>query len=213
MNENIYLHTINNGRKDYYDSRHQLEVLKSILKDGAVLSRRLQGYTSDMLTNFSGLDYISLSDYEKREVCNKQKEYYNSFYAYVRRGLSLSFPQDKVKVIEPELIRICSRSISDFETMRYLGLSEDKRFTDLPDEVQVKDKLSLENFNGLIFPTDNFMHSKVLTKKSKMIKLLKEELKVIREILNEYNYNVNIYDVDTLKELNEESLENIALKR
>ena len=41
MNEKIYLHTINNGRKDYYDSRHQLEVLKSILKDGAVVDYKV----------------------------------------------------------------------------------------------------------------------------------------------------------------------------
>ncbi len=213
MNEKIYLHTINNGRKDYYDSKKQLSTLESILRSKSVLSRRLQGYDENSYTNFSGLDYISLSDYEKRFVSNKQKEYYNSFYAYVRRGLSLSFPNNTIDVIKPEIIAICSRSISDYEKMRYLGLSDTKRYTDLPDEVQVKDKIELDNLNGIIFPVDNFMHSKILTKKSKMIKLLKEELIIIKDLLDKYNYNVNIYDVDTLEELNEKNIDNIVLKK
>ena len=213
MNENIYLHTINNGRKDYYDKNRQRYILECILNTGAVLSRRQQGNMEDLTTNFSGLDYISLSNYEKRFICNKQRKYYNSFYAYVRRGLSLSFPQDKIDVIEPEIIYICSDNSKGYETMRYLGLSETKRYTDLPDEVQVKDKLALDNFNGITFPTDNFMHSKIFTKKSTMIKLLKEEIEYINSLTKMYGYDVNIYDIDTLIELNEEGIEELVLKR
>lgn len=213
MNEKIYLHTINNGMSDFYKSRKQLDTLDSILKSGKVLSRRLQGYPENSYTNFSGMDYISLTDYEKRFVCNKEKEFYNSFYAYVRRGLSLAFPQESIKVIEPTILPILSKNIRDFEYMRLYGLDKTERFTDLPDEVQVKDKLTLKDLNGVLFPCDNYMHSKLFTRKEKMIKLLLEEVKIVKEILEKYNKEVNIYDVDSLLEVNEDNIENIVLKK
>lgn len=213
MNEKIYLHTINNGYKDYYDAKKQRSVLEAILKSDAILSRRNQGLTDESNTNFSGLDYISLSDYEKRFVCNKEKEFYNSFYAYVRRGLSLAFPQESIKVIEPTILPILSKNIRDFEYMRLYGLDKTERFTDLPDEVQVKDKLTLKDLNGVLFPCDNYMHSKLFTRKEKMIKLLLEEVKIVKEILEKYNKEVNIYDVDSLLEVNEDNIENIVLKK
>ena len=213
MNEKIYLHTINNGYKDYYDAKKQRSVLEEILKSDAILSRRNQGLTDESNTNFSGLDYISLSDYEKRFVCNKEKEFYNSFYAYVRRGLSLAFPQESIKVIEPTILPILSKNIRDFEYMRLYGLDKTERFTDLPDEVQVKDKLTLKDLNGVLFPCDNYMHSKLFTRKEKMIKLLLEEVKIVKEILEKYNKEVNIYDVDSLLEVNEDNIENIVLKK
>ena len=213
MNEKIYLHTINNGYKDYYDSKKQRSVLEAILKSDAILSRRNQGLTDESNTNFSGLDYISLSDYEKRFVCNKEKDFYNSFYAYVRRGLSLAFPQESIKVIEPTILPILSKNIRDFEYMRLYGLDKTERFTDLPDEVQVKDKLTLKDLNGVLFPCDNYMHSKLFTRKEKMIKLLLEEVKIVKEILEKYNKEVNIYDVDSLLEVNENNIENIVLRK
>ena len=213
MNEKIYLHTINNGYKDYYDSKKQRSVLEAILKSDAILSRRNQGLTDESNINFSGLDYISLSDYEKRFVCNKEKEFYNTFYAYARRGLSLAFPQESIKAIEPTILPILSNNIRDFEYMRLYGLDKTERFTDLPDEVQVKDKLTLKDLNGVLFPCDNYMHSKLFTRKEKMIKLLLEEVKIVKEILEKYNKEVNIYDVDSLLEVNENNIENIVLRK
>ena len=72
MNEHIYLHTINNGYNNYYVSKKQKEVLESILKSKKILSKRMQGFNEKNTTiNFAGLDYISLSDYEKRFISNK----------------------------------------------------------------------------------------------------------------------------------------------
>lgn len=206
MNEKIYLHTINNLYSDYYNPKRQKATLESILKSREVLSRRLQGNFSDF-TNFAGLDYISLSDYEKRFVSNKEESHYNSYYSYVLKGLSLAFPHDSIKVIEPTIIGVCSRNRRDFEIMRNLGLIEDERFTDLPDEVQVKDRLSLENMNGLLFPVDNYLVHKVFTKKSKMIELMKQELSDIKHMLEDYGYNIDIYDASTLQLLDEEGIE------
>ena len=214
MNDKIYLHTISNGTSDYYKPKRQKFILESILKDGYVLSRRKQGYKDgEILTNFAGMDYISLSDYEKRFISNKEKSHYNSFYAYVRNGLSLSFPQESIKVIEPTIIGVCTNNRDDYYYMRELGLSKTERFTDLPDEVQVKDKLSLETLNGITFPTQEYMYSRLFTGRKKMIALMKEELECIKELLDKYNYNVDIYDVDTLEKITDDNIESLALRK
>ena len=66
MNEKIFLHTINNDMSDFYRPKKQKETLEKILSSGKILSRRKLGYPEESFTNFSGMDYISLSDYEKR---------------------------------------------------------------------------------------------------------------------------------------------------
>lgn len=206
MNEKIYLHTINNGMSDFYKSRKQLDTLDSILKSGKVLSRRLQGYPENSYTNFSGMDYISLTDYEKRFICNKERERYNSFYAYVRNGLSITFPHESLDVIEPTIIGICSKDARGYRKMYALGLCEEERYTDLPDEVQVKDSIDVSKMNGILFPTKEFMYSKPFVRKAKMIDLMKKELEAIKVILDTYGYDASIYDVDTLEELNDGNL-------
>ena len=201
----------NNSYSDYYKSQRQKLILEYILRCGEVRSRRLQG-NLDTNTNFCGLDYISLIDYEKRFVSNKEREHYNSYYSYARNGLSITFPQDKIKVIEPTIIGICSDNRRGYETMKYLGMCEDERFTDLPDEVQVKDRISLEHMNGILFPTENFLVSRLFIKRKKMIELLKKELDIIKELTIKYGYNVDIYDVETLMPLNEEEIYKLSLK-
>ncbi len=214
MNDKIYLHTINNGYSDFYKPKRQKYVLESILKSGKVLSRRKQGYKDgEINTNFAGMDYISLSDYEKRFVCNKEKNYYNSYYAYVRRGLSLSFPQESLKVIEPTIIGICNKNSMGFVYMRELGLCETERFTDLPDEVQAKDEISLDSLNGITFPTREYMCSRLFTGKKKMLELMREEIDSIKELLDKYNYNVDVYDIDTLELINRDNMESLALRK
>lgn len=206
MNEKIYLHTINNGFSDYYKPKRQKEILESILRDKAVLSRRKQGGRFVTPSNFAGLDYISLTDYEKRFVCNKEQDYYNSYYGYVRHGLSISFPHEKLEVIEPEIISICSNNKYGYQMMCDLGLSEHQRYTDLPDEVQIKDSIDVNKMNGILFPTQNFMYSRAFTSKRKMIELMKKELEDIHNLLDKYNHNVGIYDVDTLEEINDSNI-------
>lgn len=211
MNEKMYLHTINNMYSDYYIAKRQKKILEQILKSGAILSRRLQGYTGDH-TNFSGLDYISFADYEKRYVSNKEESHYNSYYSYVKSGLSLCFPHDSLEVIEPTIIGVCSKNRRGYELMRELGMCEDERFTDLPDEVQVKDKVSLDKMNGILFPVDNFLVSKAFTRREKMIQNMRQELEAIKNMLDKYGYPVGIYDSSTLVELNDEGINKLVLK-
>ena len=130
MDKKIYLHGIY-SISDYYDSRMTLKILKKILESDAVLSARLQGKKNHIVL-FNGMDYISLCDYEKNGIHILDNS--NAFENYVRYSLSLIFPKDKLKVIEPEIVDL----VSDYETISKYGLSEVKRYTDLPDEVQVK---------------------------------------------------------------------------
>lgn len=208
MNEKIYLHTINNGMSDFYKSRKQLDTLDSILKSGKVLSRRLQGYPENSYTNFSGMDYISLTDYEKRFICNKERERYNSFYAYVRNGLSITFPHESLDVIEPTIIGICSKDARGYRKMYALGLCEEERYTDLPDEVQVKDRVSLDKMSGITFPVESYLDTVFFRRKKVKLELIKQEINIIKELLDKYNYNdINLYNIDDLQEINDDYLE------
>ena len=193
MNEKIYLHTINNGCRSIYTSKKQLEVFKQILESGELRSLRLQG--KEMHPTFSGLDYISLSDYEKRDICNKEQAGYNTFNGYARDGISFAFPHENLDVIEPEL-------------MTKLGLSEEGRYSDLPDEVQVKDRVSLDKMSGITFPVESYLDTVFFRRKKVKLELIKQEINIIKELLDKYNYNdINLYNIDDLQEINDDYLE------
>ena len=63
MNEDICLHAINSSYELNYRKMNLIK-LELILKDNALLSRRLQGL--NFSSGFNGMDYISLCDYQKR---------------------------------------------------------------------------------------------------------------------------------------------------
>ena len=90
MNEKIFLHTINNDMSDFYRPKKQKETLEKILSSGKILSRRKLGYSEDSFTNFSGMDYISLSDYEKRFVSNRWDMNSSGIHYYVNKKLAMT---------------------------------------------------------------------------------------------------------------------------
>ena len=103
MDQEIYLHAINAYYELYY-RRMIIKNLESILKDNALLSRRLQGFDSS--SGFNGMDYISLCDYQKRDLCHTDHPCYTSFDGYVKQSLSLVFPKSELSVINPYIISI-----------------------------------------------------------------------------------------------------------
>lgn len=232
MNEKIYVHAI--GSAPWYDSTEQLRLLNSICKSGHLLSLRRQNRVSH--DNFSGLDYISLCDFEKRFEYNDVIEppispdsslnflskitcgninvpnKYNSYNHYIKFALSFSFPKDSVNIITPKLVRICSKSARGYNLMKSCGESEEERYSDYPDEVQVKDSLSLNKINGILFPTKEYIDSLSFFEKRDRKRSLLYELRYIREILDLHNYNVSIYDNFTLDELDEEAVEKNFIK-
>lgn len=234
MNYRVYAHGIGRTTWDrFYEE--QIKQFDTICKSGSLLSLRKQNKESH--GNFAGLDYISLCDLEKRKIFNdkimpacetnprlnsflqalgekyKVPKNYNAYETYIKSSLSFLFPKDDVDAINTKLVEIFIRNARGFDLMRACGESEDERFSDYPDEVQVKDSLSLEKMNGILFPTERYIDYLGRAKQISKIKTLQHEIKGIKRILEQYGYDVPIYDSITFNEMNDEYSENVILSR
>lgn len=209
MDSKIYLHGIGYGDSRYYYPLEQTKILRHILSDGKLLSRRLQGFKDS--SGFNGMDYISLCDYEKKDVYNSSKKSivsasrknYNAYNSYIKDSISISFPKDELEVIMPTLVGNCTLSLSGYYLMKELG-NEKERYSDLPDEVQVRDSISLDKSNGIIFPVDTFLSFN--NRRKDKIDLLRKEIEDLRNMISSYNYEFGIYDMNSLEELSDESI-------
>ncbi len=199
MNKDICLHAINAYYEIYYPKLN-LSKLEIILKDNALLSRRLQGINTSC--GFNGIDYISLCDYQKRNIYHLNNPHYTSFDAYVKESLSLMFPIDKLPIITPYILNIMTKNKKGFRQMAYLGNNKDVRYSDLYDEVQVKDKISLDLLCGLTIPIKK-LDSPILSTDKNTTNIIKH-LDKIKNLLTTYNHLVPIYDIDSMTELTSE---------
>ncbi len=211
MEKHVYMHGVGYGKSIWYDPKEQEVILGKILASGALLSMRLQGRKSN--DGFSGLDYVSLCDYDKKDQYNTGRKKYNTYQQYIINSLSLVFPKDKIEVIEPILVKNCTLSLQGYAYMKYLGEQTHARYSDLPDEVQVKDSVSLENMTALTFPTRTFLDNYFFRRKTTKVERLKEEIEELYSLLKYFGYDVKIYDIETFKEMNEENIESLVLKR
>ena len=203
MDNKVYLHGIY-ARSDEYDSRSTLNILKHILKDNALLSSRLQR-KSDNQSLFNGIDYISLCDYEKRK--EKFNSNYNSYEGYIRYSLSLAFPKNKVDAIIPQLIEI-EKIGNYYNKMRELGLSTERRYTDLPDEVQVKDRISLDFMSAITLPISKMKNP--FLNEDKTVYMVLKEIEKVNKLLLKYKHLVPLYDIDTLEKLDESTTKKLV---
>ena len=210
MNEKIYLRAVGNGSAKDSDFKAQFKSLKHILDADAILSLRSLGRSESR--NFTGLDYISLCDYEKRFISHKNREHYNSYYGYIVNSISLGFNKNDLEVIEPTLVDICSESVEGFKRMKELGMMEE-RYSDLPDEVQAKDKISLDKLSLITFPSYEYLSTKLYFRTSTEIKLLRNKIIELKTLLEDYNRLVPIYDIDNGIELTDENIEKIVLMK
>ena len=199
MNEDICLHAICAYYEIYYPKVILLR-LETILKDNALLSRRLQGIASS--SGFNGLDYISLCDYQKRNVTHIDNPHYTSFDAYIKESLSLMFPIDKLSIVTPYVLNIVEQNKKGYHQMAYLGNLKEVRYSDLYDEIQVKDKIPLDSLCGITIPIRKMGNSFLSTDKN--TQNIIKHLNKIRNLLTTYNHLVPIYDVESMTELTEE---------
>lgn len=198
MKEDIYLHGICPSNTFYLETYETYEILCKILKCRALLSSKLQRTMSN--EGFNGVDYVSLCDYTRRYVMAKAKNNFNAYNTYVRYSVSLVFPQGKFEVIDPVIIKApFLMTAKDYVKMKELGLSKSKRFSDMPDEVQVKDRVPLEYMSGLTYPVHMVRENDESS--IKKISRIMEDLDMLNYALSEYGYDVPIYDVDTFAEL------------
>lgn len=192
MRQDIYLHSLHGGITSY-SSEATLELLEKILKSGAVLSTNLSGAPCN--NNFSGADYISLCDYEKKHLGKGLWKKYNGFYQYAVFDPSLMFPKDQIEVVQPIILKKMIVQYSNYVSyMRELGM-EENRFSDLEDEVQVRDRIDIKKLCGMTFPTYEFLSIfKGIDYDAK--KVYEETLKY-KELLDKYGFVVPFYDVNT----------------
>lgn len=218
MNENIYMHGIGNSSNIDsnldYNPKGQRSSFYSILDSGELKSRRKLG--SKTSYGFNGLDYISLCDYSKKDIYNTgSNKKYNAYSTYISGSISICFDKDKIedKIIVPTIVDVCTNNLSGFAYMQKLGLSNDERYSDYPDEVQVKDSLSLDNMCQITFPTHSFLDFYFYHSKSTRIKKLIAEIYELQSIISYLGYDVPIYDLYTKRELNGENIEKLLLKK
>ena len=206
MDKSIYLHGIY-ASSEIYDNATTIRILKKILISNDLLSARLQNrkFYKPM---FNGYDYISLCDYEKREYSLLDR--YNSYEAYIKYSLSLIFPKDKIDAIIPTLIDI-SKGESYYREMEKYGLSETTRYTDMADEVQVKDQISLDLMTGITLPISKMINE--YRSDSKNIDIILREIEKINKLLDKYNHLVPLYDIDSSQSLNIETNVKILVKK
>ena len=209
MNRDICLHAINSYYDIYYQKQN-LDKLKCILQSKELLSRRLLGLPDS--SGFNGMDYISLCDYQQRNVYPFNHPNYNSYDAYIRENISIMFPKDKLQIINPYIIDVIKKNKKGYARMATLGLNEFIRFTDLPDEVQVKDRIPLDLMCGITIPVKKLENIFLSADKNtwKILAYLNE----IKKLLTKYDYCVPIYDIDSMTELiNEKDIKNIIKTR
>lgn len=202
--DNLY-HAIS-VEEEYYDQDKTLVVLEHILKDQHLLSRRLQKDLDPEKGGFSGFDYISLYDNSLRGAKpyanNKFYEGYDSYHCYIANSLSLGFKRNNIAIIKPTLIRPVIFDWGSLEEMRYLGRYAEERYTDMPDEVQVKDKISLKNLTCLTLP----VHLMVRGENGTIFDEngISDCLNKTKKLLEKYGYSIPIYDLYSRTKLDSE---------
>lgn len=185
-----YSHTIRISNFNLID----IEKIEDILKSGYIYSRRnLQNLPNFDIKSlgedtslFNGMDYISLCDLSKRNLD------YSAYNMYVKRGLSFLFNK-KIDVITPTVVNNRLGGYSFFGDAHALGM-QTMRYSDLPDEVQVKDKISLDNLEGISLSIKQMQ-------KFHDDEYMKNYIKLVRKKLDDYQKDVPIINIDTEEEL------------
>lgn len=162
MDFNLYyfyaISVISDREKDFDKTIH---VLKQILESGYVLSRRLQGNTNSKTNGWNGIDYISLCNYFERNATpydnNPYYQGYNAYNTFISRSLSLIIDKKRIRAIKPKLVEPVIFDWESLEKMRILG-NATQRFSDLPDEIQVKNRISLAKMVGITLPLCHMGH-------------------------------------------------------
>ena len=181
--KSFYAHTIHvtNFSKDDF------EVLEKILQSGYVLSRngiKDLGFDMKHISRhivYNGTDYVSLCDLKRKH------QHYSAYNMFTSRGLSLLFDHS-IPVIKTIYINDSDNFPYSMQTLAY----SINRYSDLEDEVQVRDGISLDYLRGLCLSLsllESYHHDNYV----------KNYLNSLQELLKKYNLNVPIYDINNGK--------------
>ena len=86
--------------------------------------------------------------------------------------------------------------------MLELGLSKKNRYSDLYDEVQVKDEIPLSSMSAVTMPLQKM--TRPLLPENFAIYIVLKQIEQVKELLIKYNYDVPMYDINTFTPLEDE---------
>ncbi len=141
-----------------------LEIMLEIIETGGLKSRRLQGVTSAY--GFNGDDYISICSKEDEQAYSKYP--INAFYGYIQNNFCFIISDDI------PAIRVRYNEVNSY--LDFMVISDlmrkcpEQRFSDMFDEWQVKDEISLRHIIGIGIPFDK-VDDMVKTNKNYQMKL------------------------------------------
>lgn len=208
--KNIYLHGIAN-MAFAEEEKESIEAIEEILTQNYLLSRIEQGKLNNVKEGYNGIDRISLCDYDTGiEVMSEFYHPLTSYEMFINQSLSFIFPKKNINAIFPIIV---SNNISEEELFELQTdpQFEGEYFTDLPDEVQVKDKLSLDYMEGITIPIEYiFQQSKSLEDATKKIIYY---LNNLDELLKKYKRKNHIYNLDDFQEIKNTNDIERALKK
>lgn len=204
MQHDVYMHAINSVR--YYDALHTKKLLCKILKSNALLSLRNQGKPST--GGFAGRDFVSLCDYNKKDLSHPDRKGYNSYNHFIKNGISLIVSTEGLEVIEPTIVDICTNDMKGYKRMEKLGNSTTERYSDMPDEVQVMDIVPLDNLLGLTIPCHLFSEND----HKNFDRIINSIIEELDKILIKYNRDIPIYDITTELNLKDKEQKETALR-
>ena len=225
-----YLHAIDCQNGLPFDGKHSLKVLKEILSSGELKSRRLRGITDESHSGWNGLDYISLCDYRRRNnqpfENDQNLKNYTAYETYIKESLSFILKKNKITAIKTELVEPIIFDWDSHYTMYRLGNSTEGRYSDLLDEVQVRDRIPFDRIIGMTIPVEYMIseHEPFFEPKGYKpidpytIEELIKYLKKLKELLKRYNVSNELYDLETQNLLDSEdavvkTVEEINAKR
>ena len=102
--------------------------------------------------------------------------------------------------------------VNGYEYMRMLGNSISQRYSDLPDEIQVKDMVSMDKMTLVTFPTRYYLDDSLFSNKTILFKRLRRELEEVNKLLSKYNYEVPVYDIESGTLLDEENAYRLVME-
>ena len=121
--------------------------------------------------------------------------------------------KNKINVIKPQLVAPIIFDWDSHYTMYRLGNSTEGRFSDLPDEIQVKDRIPFNRIRGMAVPIEYMMTEHIPSFKIKNYKYIPpytakqviDYLKILKKVLDDYCVQNELYDLETQILLNDDN--------
>ena len=198
---NYYLHAINSNSNDNFDEKTILKRLTEVLKSKKILSRRKMIDMPPNKGGWNGLDYISICDYSKKNNPPFENlDHYKGYTAYelfVKNSIAFILKKDSINGIVPNLMPPAVFDHALLAEMCVLGNHPTERYSDLPDEIQVRDEISLDHMVGMAVPIEKMME--IMNTKD-----IIEFLKKVKKLLIKYHRPTAFYDLKTQIPLKDE---------